>query len=92
MLTLDTYNGSAWTRTNLDASNGIPLTAPVLPQTGDAPSSGPTLDQDFRILADIGQPALPLALAPLEIDVPNGQVTWDPTTGSAFFDGEVETG
>ena len=96
MFTLDRFDGTSWTSTTLNGSEGgIPLSTPaILPRSGGRPPPGTeTLNQTFRILADFDNVrALPMAQTAEEIAGPIGNITWDPARSQAFIDGPLEAG
>ena len=95
MLTLDNYDGESWTAKDLDGSEGVQLSVPAtLPWSGDGPPpGGETLDQTFRILADLGfVNALPMAQTAEEIVGPFGDITWDPARSVALIDSDLGAG
>src|SRR5262245_14344418 len=94
---LDHFDGDSWTSLNPYGSNGgLPVTVPgsLRGQLGTAPPNAEVLDQTFTILNDLsGQKGIPMAQTPVQItDSTFDQVTWDAARGTAFVDGDLETG
>jgi transglutaminase-like putative cysteine protease len=96
VLALDRYDGDMWTSTNPGGSRrGVRLSAPaILPRpAGGASAEGETLSQTFRVLGEIlPAHALPMAQTAESIAGPIGGITWDPATGAAFIDGDLDPG
>lgn len=94
--TLDEYDRASWSGPNLDGSELVTLSVPtLLPRfDGKAPLRGTPLVQTFRILGDMrfGLAALPTAQTAEKITGPIGDITWDPATGVALHEGDLEAG
>ena len=94
---LDSYDGETWSNADPSGSEGAPLSVPaaVLSLDEEAPLRGTTLTQTYRIVGNVHfgtTNALPTAQTAEMITGPIGDITWDPTTGVAFREDELEAG
>jgi transglutaminase-like putative cysteine protease len=94
LLTLDRYDGEAWTSSDPEGLRGKTLPTPAtLPTPWSHPADAQPMNQTFRILSDLDiAHALPIAQTAEEIAGSIGDITWDPVRAQAFIDGGLKEG
>jgi len=89
MLSLPTFDGQTWRPDN--SSPGADVT-PETTLVSAAPGSQ-TIDQVFRVSTGFADPpGLPVAYPPEHIDLSGSDLRYDPETGTASFDGNLDAG
>jgi transglutaminase-like putative cysteine protease len=78
---LDQFDGITWRSSDPDAERGRIFSMPATLSTSS--SSGPALDQRYRILTDFATRWLPMAFPPQTVDVPFGMIRYDPDLTTA---------
>jgi transglutaminase-like putative cysteine protease len=72
---LDEFDGLTWRSSDPDAERSRLLSTPAT--LAPSSSSGPAIDQGYRILTDIANRWLPMAYPPQTVDVPFGVIRYD---------------
>jgi len=95
MLSLPTFDGDTWRPDN--TVQGVAITPqttldPGPPGLAVAPPNGQPIEQVFQVSNDLGLPWLPVAYPPQRIDVPESSVRFDPETGTALLDSNLDAG
>lgn len=72
---LDQFDGDTWRSSDPDAERGRIVSTPATLATGS--TSGPTIDQGYRILTDFMDRWLPMAYPPQTVNVPFGVIRYD---------------
>ena len=80
---LDQFDGSTWRSSDPEAQGGQLLDTPARLAVAFAPSTA-TVDQRYTILTDLGDRWLPMAYPPETIDLPFGEIRFDPELTAAL--------
>jgi len=91
LYSLDRFDGTTWSSSDLDASRGLLFATPARLPTEFPPDAEP-LPQRYRILTDLGDPWIPMAYPPESITLPAGEVRYDAELGVASLDGGLDQG
>ncbi len=80
---LDQFDGSTWRSSDPEVQGGQLLQTPARLAVAFAPGSA-TVDQRYTILTDLGDRWLPMAYPPETIDLPFGEIRFDPELTAAL--------
>ncbi len=91
---LDRFDGESWTSSDPDAERGQVRLSPTTfdPQSLPPSDAVATITQRFHLLTDFTDTPLPMAYPPRRVDIPTGQLRYDPELGSVAVPGTMARG